>query len=207
MHCAECRCEFTADWLRRCPCCGTRLVPERPRGFPIPATTLSYDELVERAAAGQHGMLRIPLTTTEVSKRKLSSFPYQGYGFAWAKHIEGARDGICAQLATTAVGMERKLGFPWRGYGYGWMQTVEGHVGGHRATLTADSVRNDTWSCFPYFGYGFAWTDAMSGTCGDRLEARLVVAAHEKGRSWGFPWRGYGFAWVTEATLVLKPTP
>ena len=204
MFCPECKCEFVG-WTSRCPVCKTPLVRKLPV---IPMTIdepISYEALVN--LVGEHGdQLRIDLSTTDIGMEKKWSFPYFGYGFAWAKRMQGAFNNISIDLLTTEVGMEKRQGFPYRGYRFAWTRRMQGHVGGNPVILTAKKIVREQKQGFPYFGYGFAWTQEMSGECGNQLKVDLAATKVGKDEERGFPYRGYGFAWIEKGVLTLAPS-
>ena len=201
MFCPKCRCEFVG-WTGKCPNCKTLLVEGLS---PIPETAdkpISYEALVDLVRENG-GQLRIDLSTTDVGMEKKWGFPYSGYGFAWAKTMQGDFDDILVDLTTTEVGMEKKESFPYRGYGFAWAKAMRGYIGGNKVTLTAKKVaREKKWS-FPYSGYGSAWTQEMSGECGGQLKADLLTTDVGRHKGWGFPYLGYRFAWANSSILTL----
>ena len=201
MYCPECRCEFIG-WTARCPTCKTPLVEQAP---PVPTATerpVSHEALVDLVRENG-GQLSIDVSTTDVGSKRTWSFPYFGYGLAWAKRMQGVLDDVLVDLQTTEVGGEKGRGFPYVGYRYAWASRMQGHVGGNEVTLAVTKVAKEKRRSFPYFGYGFAWTQEMSGGCGDQL--RVVLSSTDVGRRRArrFPYRGFGYAWANKATLTL----
>ena len=70
------------------------------------------------------GQLSIDLLTTHVGIKTTWSFPYSGYGLAWAKRMQGYSDGLAVDLLTAEVGTERKHGFPYAGYRFAWARRL-----------------------------------------------------------------------------------
>ena len=156
MYCPECRCEF-AGWTGKCPECGTRLLSEAPAAAGLPDRPISYEGLVGLVREGG-GELKIELSTTEVGRERRWSFPYFGYGLAWAKRMAGHIGGNEVSLMAKEVGTETKWRFPYLGYGYAWTQEMSGECGTQLdAELLATDVRRHRGWGFPYLGYGFAW--------------------------------------------------
>jgi hypothetical protein len=152
---------------------------------------------------GKGGQVTLDLSTVAVGVRRTWSFPYFGYGFAWAQGMRGGSNGIAVDLTTTRVGRETERAFPWRGYGYAWAKEMEGHIGGHPVTLTAKKVGRERKWAFPYFGYGSAWTQELSGLCGPQLQVDLSITAVAGTGQQRFPWRGYRFTWERRGILTL----
>lgn len=202
MVCPKCRCEFVG-WSGECPYCKVPLVEALPPVLQVVDVTLPYEELVARVEQNG-GQLRVDLSTTDVGMRRGRSFPYFGYGFAWAKRMQGALDHTAVDLVTAEIGEDRKRGFPYSGYGFAWVRRMEGHVGGNQVTLTATKVKRETSQGFPYRGYGFAWTREMAGQCGPQVHASLSITDVVTRRRWSFPYSGYGYAWENGGSLVLS---
>jgi len=91
---------------------------------------------------------------------KKRRFPYFGYGFAWAKRMQGTIGGNEATLTAGKVATEKKRRFPYFGSGFAWTQEMSGECGGQLKVdlLTTDVGRDKKWG-FPYRGYGFAWAN------------------------------------------------
>jgi hypothetical protein len=69
------------------------------------------------------GQLQIPLTTTAVGMEKKSSFPYFGYGSAWAEEMQGTcGDIIEIDLVTTETSKKYASRLPWHGFGFSWIK-------------------------------------------------------------------------------------
>lgn len=201
MYCPTCQCEFVG-WSSKCPQCQSHMVQEVPSISRPPDRPISYEALVE-LVRNEKGRLRLELATTEVGRRRGRSFPYFGYGYAWAKGVQGHHDDLLIDLDTTEVGRQRTWRFPYNGRGLAWVREMEGNVAGNGLSLAATRVvREETWS-FPYFGYGYAWTEEMVGSCGEQLRARVRITEVGRDREQCFPWRGYGFAWERRGILVL----
>jgi len=201
MYCPECACEFTG-WTGKCPACRTPLVQRQPCTIKPAGKTLSYDDLVSLVRE-RGGRLQIDLVTTDIGQAKKYTFPYQGYGFAWAKRMQGAIDNVTADLSTTEVGMSKKHQFPYQGYGYAWEKQMQGYIGGTALVLKATEVLSEKKFNFPYFGFGFAWAKELSGECGSQLTATLIAVDIALDKKFRFPYLGYGFAWVDKAVLTL----
>ena len=202
IFCPQCRCEFPA-WVRKCPNCKIPLVEKLPPPPEPVEKTISYEALVNLVRKNG-GQLVIDVTTTEVGRDKRSSFPYQGYGLAWAKRMQGDYSDISVDLTATDVGMEKKWSFPYQGYGFAWTKRMQGYIGGNEATLTAKKVGMEKKWGIPYQGYGFAWTQEMSGECGDQLRIDFVTTEVGREKKWSFPYLGYGFAWAKKGILTLS---
>lgn len=201
IFCPQCRCEFPS-WVLKCPHCKTPLTEELPPAPEVIDEAISYEELVNLVRKNG-GQLQIDVTTTEVGREKTWGFPYQGYGFAWARRMQGSYSNILVDLASIDVGMEKKWGFPYLGYGFGWTKRMQGHIGGNKATLTATKVSMEKKWGFPYLGYGYAWVQEMSGECGSRLRVDFVTTDVGREKKWGFPYLGYGYAWAQKGVLTV----
>lgn len=203
MFCQECECEFVGC-SGKCPVCGASLTERVATSLPSSAgAPLSYEALVDLVRQNG-GQLSVDLSTTDVGVKRTWSFPYSGYGFAWAKRMQGDSDGVAVDLLTAEVGTKKQYGFPYAAYRFAWARSVEGQVGGSGLTLSATQVEMEKKRVFPYFGYGFAWTQEMSGECGPQLEATFL--ATDVGRKQQRQWwvhRGYGFAWAKRGVLTL----
>jgi hypothetical protein len=201
MFCPNCECEYVG-WRVRCPVCRSSLIEELPSEPEAARETMPYDRLVDLIRANG-GKLQIEVTATEVGMEKSWSFPYFAYGFAWAKRMQGAYEGITVDLRCNDVRKVKEQRFPYLGYGFAWVNSMQGTIGGCKVSLTAKKVvREKKWS-FPYFAYGFAWTEMMSGACGEQLKADLVITEVGKKRQLRFAYLGYGFAWEKKGTLTL----
>ncbi len=202
MYCASCRCEFEG-WSGRCPNCKEPLV-EDPGVFDDGnAHPVSYQALVDMVKANG-GQLQVPLTTTAVGMERKWSFPYFGFGAAWAKRMQGSSKDVSIDLQVVDVGRDQKSGFPWRGFSFAWVKEMGGTIGGNTTALTASKVRREKKWSFPYFGFGYAWTEEMHGTCGDQIEIDLVTTEISKRNAQRLPWHGFGLSWIKEGMLTLK---
>ena len=202
MFCQECECEFVGC-TGRCPVCGASLTERVATSPPGNAgALLSYEALVHLVRQNG-GQLSIDCSTTDVGVKTTWSFPYSGYGFAWAKRMQGNSDGVAVDLLTAEVGTKRKHGFPYSGYRFAWAKSVDGQLGGNPLTLGATEVVMEKKWGFPYFGFGFAWTQEMSGECGAQLKAAFLTTEVGREKQHRFPYRGYGFAWAKKGVLTL----
>ena len=199
MFCPTCICEF-AGWTGKCPNCGTLLVPERQPIYRTQGTAISYKALIDVVKENE-GKLIIEISTTEVGMEKKWSFPYFGYGFAWAARMHGSLNDIVIDLTASDIGKEKKAMFPWLGLGYAWVKTMHGSIGGNEVILDVKKVDMKKSWVF-YFGFGFAWTQEMSGKCGDRLIIDIVTTEVGRKKEWGFLWRGYGFTWAKKGEVA-----
>lgn len=158
VFCPRCRCEFP-PWIGRCPNCNAPLAPvteELPRVSEPAENPVAYDVLVDTVR--KNDQLRIDLATVDVGMEKKWRFPYTGYGFAWAKRMQGHIGGNEVTLTARKVEMEKKWRFPYTGYGFAWVQEMSGECGDRLKVdlVTTDVGREKKWR-FPYTGYGFAW--------------------------------------------------
>ena len=201
MYCPDCRCEFVG-WSRRCPVCETPLVEAPPAPLQTTGEPIAYEALVGLVKENG-GKLSIEVSTTDVGKEHRWSFPYSGYGFAWAKGMQGVLDSVSVALQTTEVGMDKKHGFPYRAYRFAWAKGMEGHIGGNQVTLASTEVVLEKKWGFPYQGFGYAWMKTMSGTCGQQLIVDLRTTEAGRDKRIRFPYRGYGFAWARKGVLTL----
>ena len=201
LYCTQCRCEFEG-WTAKCPNCRSPLAMRRESAVSISGEPVSYDGLVDLVRANG-GRLSIEMSTVEVARERKGSFPYHGYGRAWAKRLQGTFSNVLADLITTEVGRDRAKRFPYRGYGFAWANRVQGTIGGNDVDLKVSKVKRQMKRRFPYFGYGYAWTEEMSGQCGHMLKADLVTTDVGTHRAWRFPHSGHGYAWAKRATLTL----
>jgi hypothetical protein len=201
LYCAQCRCEFEG-WTVKCPVCGNALVEEAPPATGAMGEAIPYDALVDLVRTNG-GQLSIEMSTIEVERDRKQSFPYRGYGRAWAKRLQGSFEKIWAYLTTVEVGRDRTHRFPYQGYGFAWESEMRGTIGGTAVTLKASKVSRKMKWAFPYRGFGYAWTERLSGECGDRLQVELVTTDVGKHRERRFPYFGYGYAWANRGTLTL----
>lgn len=202
MFCPNCRCEFP-EWIRKCPHCKIALVQAVPPEPKSMSKTISYEALVDLVRKNG-GKLKIDVSTTDVARDKRWTFPYLGYGFAWAKRMQGTFSNIAVDLLTAEVGMERKWVFPYMGYGYAWVKRMQGYIGGHEISLVAKKVGMERKWGFPYMGYGYAWIQEMAGECGNQLRLHLLATEVRREKKWEFPYQGYGFAWADKSILTLR---
>jgi hypothetical protein len=204
MYCPTCECEFEG-WIGKCPNCKNQLQEGKPPNLKSGEQQIDYESLVDTVNK-TGGSLKIKLKASEVGKTRSTRFPWLGFGYAWTKRMQGAKDGITVDLSTSKVGKDRKWRFPYQGFGYAWRQEMQGSIGGNELTLTANEVsRKKAWS-FPYSGYGYAWTEEMSGDCGAKISVQLKTTEFSRIRRWMFPYFGFGYAWVKEGELSLTLT-
>ncbi|MEJ2353765.1 MAG: hypothetical protein P8Y03_28640, partial [Anaerolineales bacterium] len=201
MYCPECKCEYVG-WKGRCPVCKAVLLREKPAIAESTEQAIPYDKLVDLVKE-RGGQISIDLSTTSVSMKRGTRFPYIGRGYAWMKRIQSVDGDIDVELTTTEVGTERRWEFPYFGFGYAWTKQVQGHIVGNECNLRATKVAKERKLRFPYLGYGYAWVQEMSGKCGDRLKVELSITEVDKERKWRFPYFGYGFAWAGKGKLRL----
>ncbi len=202
MYCSSCKCDFEG-WSGRCPNCKEPLIEDALRVAEDDPRPVSYQALVDMVKANG-GQLQVPLTTTAVGMERKWSFPYFGFGSAWAKRMQGFSMDVSVDLQAVDVGRDKKAGFPWRGYSFAWVKDMGGTIGGNETALTARKVRRERKWSFPYFGYGYAWAEEMQGTCGDQLEIDLVTTEISKKNEQRLPWHGFGLSWIKEGMLTLK---
>ncbi len=202
MYCAICECEYKG-WYGKCPNCKNPLLNE-PHLDPLSSDEqISYERLVE-IIRENGGALEVDLATIEVNKSKSFRFPWLGYGYAWAKRMRGASQGITVDFYTIEVGKDRKFAFPYLGHGYAWGKTIQGSLAGNEATLKAKKVNRKRGWNFPYFGYSYAWTEVMSGSCGEKLNLELITTKVGKNHRMRFPYFGFGYAWVDQAKITIS---
>lgn len=205
MYCNNCHCNFV-DWVKKCPNCKTSLIED---SLPKPAhkdRTIAYTKLVE-VIRDHNGSVTVDLSTTDVMMQKKWTFPYFGFGYAWAKNMYGTSAEISVELTSAEIGKRRQTRFPYLGYGFAWVKSFNGIIGGNEFRLSArDVTYKKTWS-FPYFGFGRAWTKNMSGECGNQIKVDLTITEHGSSRKWGnFPilFLGYGFAWEKRGLITFS---
>lgn len=200
MYCSNCDCNYIGS-LSRCPICGMHLQSESPRDEPN-QVIVSYEELVRQVQDDSYE-LKIPLSVSEVGFRRRFGFPYSGFGFAWAKRMQGAIDGIQVYLNAREVVFRRSQQFPFKGFGFAWVNRFEGMLNGNEFSLSATNIaREKKWN-FPYFGYGYAWTEEMHGKCGEQLSLTFLTVEVGRKHQNRFPWLGYGYAWEKNAILTV----
>jgi hypothetical protein len=202
MFCPNCRCEFP-EWIGKCPCCDIPLIGKLPPKPQAPGKSVSHEALVDLVRENG-GKLKIDLITTDVGKEKKWQFPYMGYGFAWAKRMQGKFRNVRVDLKITEVARVRKWQFPYMGYGYAWAKTMQGYIGAHEISLVARKVGMERKWGFPYMAYGYAWLEEMSGECGHKLSIDLLTTDVGREKKWEFPYMGYGYAWADKAILTLR---
>ena len=96
MFCTSCKCEFEG-WSGRCPNCREPLVEDAVLFAEGDAHPVSYKALVDILKASD-GQLQVPLTTTAVGMERKWSFPYFGFGAAWAKRMQSASKEVSIDL-------------------------------------------------------------------------------------------------------------
>lgn len=201
MYCPTCRRKFVG-WTRTCPECQVPLFHELPPLAQKAGQPIAYAALVDLVRE-QGGQLSVEITATEVGRQHTWNFPYFGYGYAWARHMQGTLNDVLVDLDTTKVGRQHVQRFPYQGYGFAWVKEMHGEIGGNKVHLAATKVDREMKWTFPYFGYGYAWTEELTGTCGDQLRATLRITGVGRQREQRFLFRGYGFAWEKRGTFVL----
>lgn len=202
MYCPNCQCDYVG-WEGKCPIDHTYLletspVPEKPTHTPIP-----YDHIV-KLVREHGGSYEINLRAIEVGRGKKMSFPYRGYGFAWAKRMVNGTDGVNVDLHIAEIEKSEDWGFPYQGYGFAWEKRMRGWVGGHEVELTATKVTREKKFLFPYRGHGYAWAERMTGKCGELIRVDLNATEIGRDRAWFMFYFGFGYAWISRATLVLS---
>ncbi|MFC1725033.1 hypothetical protein ACFL4T_05350 [candidate division KSB1 bacterium] len=202
MFCPKCRCEYP-DWIKKCPYHDVPMLYSSLPDYWAGYANISYDELLKTVKENGE-KLQTEVTATSIGMEKKWQFPYQGYGYAWAKRLLGASENILVDLRTTEVGHEKKWSFPYMGRGYGWEEEIQGTIGGNDIVLKAQKIEKEKKLSFPYFGFGYGWTQEMTGNCGKQLIAELSTTETGKYREFRFPFRGYGFAWIKKAVLTIK---
>jgi len=201
MHCPSCNVEFQ-DQMRKCPACAVRLAEGPPPKRPSQGQGIAYEDLV-RMVRRNDDRLTFRLTTSDVARGEVWRFAYRGFGYAWARMMEGVREGVPVILTAAAVGVKDRYWWAYFGFGYAWVERMEGFVGGNPITLTmTDRGEEREWG-FPYLGYGYAWTKEMAGDCGSELRAALKMTDVGRQKRWAFPYQGYGQAWANAAVLTL----
>ena len=205
MFCTNCNCKYV-EWLKKCPNCKNKLVAD-PILEPYRIDKIiDYTELVE-IINNANGSIVIELSTNDVGMEMKWTFPHFGFGYAWAKSMQGKYTDIPVHLNTIDVGKNRKMRFPYLGHGYAWVKSSSGSIGGNEIRLSADHVNYQKKWSFPYFGFGYAWTEQMTGHCGDQLKLVLSITEHGLSRKWGnfpFLYRGFGFAWERIGLLTIS---
>ena len=202
MYCTKCACDF-AGWTGECPIDGTSLMERPPIDTKVVSSAVPYETIVEMIDQNG-GTLDIELRTTDVGREKKTSFPFRGYGYAWARRMQGSIDGVAVDLRIDEVGLKKDWGFPYQGYGYAWERRLRGWIGGHEAVLEATNVGQEKKFSFPYRGHGYAWAEKMTGTCGPSIQAELRTTEVGRYKKWFFFYFMFGYAWINRATLKLS---
>ena len=102
MFCPECKCEYVG-WTGTCPDCKTPLVEEKPNEFEHADRPISYEDLLALVKEND-GQLEIQLSTVGIQKERTWTFPYFGFGYAWATRMIGSSDDLMVELTTSEVG-------------------------------------------------------------------------------------------------------
>jgi len=202
VYCSKCGCDFTG-WTGKCPVDGTRLVEKPPIDDSAIRASVPYETIVD-FITGNEGKLKIDLRTTEVGKGKKLAFPGRGYGFAWARRMQGSIDVV--DLHITEVGIDKTWGFPYQGYGFAWERQIRGYIGGNEIVLAATKVAREKKFSFPYRGHGYSWTEEFTGDCGELIRADMQTTDVTKEKSWFLFYFMFGYAWINRATLKLSLT-
>lgn len=202
MYCPKCKCDFVG-WTGKCPTDGTPLVEPSPLPDGPTHAAVPYETIVD-LIRDNNGSYEIELTTTEVRRERKMSFPYRGYGFAWAKRMCGENNGIAIDLHIDAIGKDKDRGFPYQGYGFAWEKQMRGWVGGHEISLTATKVTREKKHLFPYRGHGYSWSAELTGDCGRLIQAKLKTIEVGRDRNWFLFYFGFGYSWISRATLILS---
>ena len=116
MYCPKCKCEFIG-WERKCPIDGTRLTKINPVFNKQPLQQIPYDTIIDLIRKN-NGSYEIELFTTEVDRERKASIPFRGYGFAWAKKMNGSFNDVTVELYIKEIGKDKENGFPYQGYGF-----------------------------------------------------------------------------------------
>lgn len=205
MYCSSCNCSFV-EWVKICPNCKSKLIEEPIQKPGHNNKKIPYEELVG-LIRDHNGSITINLSTTDVMMQKKWTFPYFGFGYAWAKNMHGTYSDFSIELSSIEIGKRRQTRFPYLGYGFAWVKSFQGCIEGNEFRLFArDVTYKKTWG-FPYFGFGRAWTKNMYGECGNQIKVDLTITEHGRSRKWGdFPilFRGYGFAWEKHGLLTFS---
>ena len=201
MYCLKCACEYS-EWTGKCPLDGTPLV-ERPPVVDAAAPDAVPYETIVKMLRNNGGSRELELITTAIVRERKMGFPYRGYGFAWARKMEGSIDGIAITLRIDEVGLKKEGGFPYQGYGLAWERRMRGWIGGHEITLAATKVAREKKLLFPYRGHGYAWAEELSGDCGHLIRAEMRTTDVGRDRNWFLFYFGFGYAWINRATLSL----
>lgn len=204
MYCPTCDCSFDG-WEGKCPTDGTLLletspIPDKPTHAAVP-----YETIIDLIREN-NGRYEIDLHTIEVGREKKMSFPFRGYGFAWAKKMVGEINGITIELQIDKIGKNTDWGFPYQGYGFSWEKGMLGWVGGNEIVLTATKVLQEKKHLFPYRGHGYSWAGELAGYCGKLIQADIKTIEVGRDRNWFLFYFGFGYAWISKATLTLSFT-
>ena len=202
MYCPRCKCDFVG-WTGKCPIDGASLVPSSPVPDGPAHPPVPYETIIDLIRENG-GSCEIKLRTTEVGRERKLSFPWRGYGFAWAKKLTGQINGIAVDLHIDEIGKKTDWGFPYQGYGFAWEQQMHGWVGGHEISLSATSVVHEKKFLFPYRGHGYSWTEELTGECGKLIRANMKTMGVGRDRSWFLFYFGLGYAWISRAILDLS---
>ncbi len=198
MYCSECKCEFVGN-ISKCPACKSQLLDEIIPDYE--EKKIDYEELVE-IIQNNSGEITVELNTSNVTIKTKWEFPYQGYGYAWAKRMQGIYNDLPVVLETNKVNRSKKWKFPYFGYGFAWIKEMAGDIGGNQFLLDSKKVQMERETKFPFRGYGFAWTETMEGTCGDLINIEMITTDVNKVKKWSFPYQGYGMAWEKKTELT-----
>ena len=202
MYCSKCACDY-ADWTGRCPVDGTLLVEQPPRSDKPVCATVPYEMVVDLLGKNG-GSCDIELHTTEVGRERKMTFPFRGYGFAWARKMQGSIDGISVDLQIEEVGTRKDCGFPYQGYGFAWERQMQGWIGGHEINLSATRVAHQKRHLFPFRGHGYSWTEELTGDCGKLIQATMTTTDVGRDKKWFLFYFGFGYAWINRGTLCLS---
>jgi hypothetical protein len=194
------------DFIRECPPCAAEL----RSGTPLPRDPRcdgkSLRELLGVLDA-RGGQVDVSLRATVVARCHRYTFPYFGFGFAWAHHMTGTSEDLPVFLRAGEIGMERRWSFPYLGRGFAWIEHMTARAGDCEFPLHATRVQRESRWRFPYQGYGYAWTAEMEGSIEDTVRALLIVSSVARRRELRFPYRGHGYAWEDAAVLHLVRVP
>lgn len=201
MYCSQCGVNWDG-WNYKCPDCRMILVDQPSPVSRREDESISYQSLVE-LVRNKDKRISVPLNVREVERLNKWGFPFCGFGYAWAKRMNGFSDSLYVNLTTTETGRQHTRRFPYFGFGFAWEKTMQGNVAGNPISLTVTEVgRQLKWS-FLWLGYGYAWAEVLSGECGPSLKAKLTTSGVGRKKEWSFPYRGYGYAWIKSADLEL----
>jgi hypothetical protein len=204
MYCPKCKCDFVG-WTGKCPIDGASLVTPSPVPDRLAHPPVPYETIVDLIREN-NGSYQIELRTIEVVRARKMSFPYRGYGFAWAKKMVGQINGIAVDLHIDEIGKNKGWGFPYQGYGFAWEKQMRGWIGGHEINLSATEVAHEKKFLFPYRGHGYSWAGELTGDCGKLIRAEMKTIEVGRDKNWFFFYFGFGYAWISRATLNLSLT-